>query len=141
MNRAVEAAVFENGSDAILGEGLAYDRCQIGVITNFDVARHTGRYYIETAEQVANVLRTQIDLVLPTGTALLNASEPMLVDMAPLCDGEVIYFALDPQLPVIAEHRAQGKRAIIVRDGQIVLASGKDEVPLTRLENIPLRCV
>ena len=137
-NRAIEAAVFENGSDTILSEGLAYDRCQVGVITNVDVERHTGRYYIETAEQVANVLRTQIDLVLPKGVALLNAGEPMLVDMAPLCDGEVIYFALDPQLPVVAEHRAQGKRAVIVRDGQIQLASGKDELPLTRLEHIPV---
>jgi cyanophycin synthetase len=36
MNRSVEAAVFENGSDSILSEGLAYDRCQVGVITNVD---------------------------------------------------------------------------------------------------------
>ena len=33
LNRAIEAAVFENGSDAILAEGLAYDRCQVGVVT------------------------------------------------------------------------------------------------------------
>jgi cyanophycin synthetase len=38
MNRSVEAAVFENGSDSILSEGLAYDRCQVGVITNVEVA-------------------------------------------------------------------------------------------------------
>jgi len=29
MNRAVEAAVFEHPAVAILGEGLAYDRCQV----------------------------------------------------------------------------------------------------------------
>lgn len=138
MNRAVEAAVFENGSDAILGEGLAYDRCQVGVVTNFDVARHTGRYYIETADQVSNVLRTQIDLVLPTGAALLNAREPMLVDMAPLCDGEVIYFAYDAQLPTIIAHRELGKRAVVVRDGLILLASGHDETVLAKLNDIPL---
>ena len=138
MNRAIEAAVFENGSDAILGEGLAYDRCQVGVITNVELARHTGRYYIETPEQVYNVLRTQVDLVLPKGTAVLNAGAAMLVEMAPLCDGEVIYFALDAQLPAIAEHRQQGKRAVIVRDGSIVLASGSDENPLAKLADIPL---
>ncbi|WP_301102524.1 cyanophycin synthetase [Propionivibrio sp.] len=138
MNRAIEAAVFENGSDAILSEGLAYDRCQVGVITNVDVAQHTGRYYIETPEQVFNVLRTQIDLVLPKGTAVLNAREAMLVKMAPLCDGEIIYFALDPELPAVSAHRQLGKRAVIVRDGAIVLASGLDETALARLNDIPL---
>jgi cyanophycin synthetase len=139
MNRAVEAAVFENGSDTILGEGLAYDRCQVGVITNIEPTRHYGAaYYIETPEQVYNVLRTQVDLVLPKGTAVLNAREPMLVEMAELCDGEVIYFALDAELPAIIEHRAQDKRAVLVRDGQVILASGADEIALTKLSNIPL---
>lgn len=138
MNRAVEAAVFENGSDTILDEGLAYDRCEVGVITNIEPARHFGRYYIETPEQVYNVLRTQVDLVLPRGAAVLNAKEAMLVEMAALCDGEVIYFALDAELPAIAAHRAQGKRAVLVRDGKVVLASGADETTLTRLTDIPL---
>ncbi len=138
MNRAIEAAVFENGSDAILGEGLAYDRCQVGVITNADPERHTGRFYIETPEQVFNVLRTQVDLVLPKGAAVLNAKESMLVDMALLCDGEVIYFALDPELPAITAHRELGKRAVIVRYGQIMLASGLDETSLAKLSDIPL---
>ena len=138
MNRAIEAAVFENGSDAILGEGLAYDRCQVGVVTNVELARHTGRYYVDTPEQVYNVLRTQIDLVLPKGAAVLNAGHAMLLEMAPLCDGEVIYFALDGNLPAITEHREQGKRAAIVRDGAIILASGMDETTLARLADIPL---
>jgi cyanophycin synthetase len=139
MNRAVEAAVFENGSDTILGEGLAYDRCQVGVITNIEPTRHYGAaYYIETPEQVYNVLRTQVDLVLPKGAAVLNAKEQMLIEMAELCDGEVIYFALDADLPAITEHRAQGGRAVLVRDGQLMLASGPDEVALTKLSDIPL---
>ena len=138
MNRAIEAAVFENGSDTILSEGLAYDRCQVGVVTNVEIARHTGRYYIDTPEHVFNVLRTQIDLILPKGAAVLNAKEPMLVEMAPLCDGEVIYFSLDPQLPVIAEHLGQGKRAVIVRYGQIMLASNQGEIALAKLDDIPL---
>jgi cyanophycin synthetase len=138
MNRAVEAAVFENGSDTLLSEGLAYDRCQVGVITNIETSRHTGRYYVETPEQVFNVLRTQVDLILPKGVGVLNAKEPMLVDMAALCDGEVIYFALDPGLPVIAEHCAQGKRAVLVRDGTVMLASGPNETKLAKLSDIPL---
>jgi cyanophycin synthetase len=58
--------------------------------------------------------------------------------MAALCDGEVIYFGIDPDQPAIAEHRAQGKRAVVVREGNVLLATGADEVPLARLADIPL---
>ena len=138
LNRAVEAAVFENGSDTILESGLAYDRCQIGVITNINPEKHIGRRYIETPEQVYNILRTQVDLVLKNGAAVLNAREPMLVEMAPLSDGEVIFFALDPDQPAVMTHREQGGRAVIVRFGQIMLASGQGETALARLVDIPI---
>lgn len=152
INRTVEAAVFENGSDAILSEGLAYDCCQVGIVTNVEPARHYGRYDIKTPEQVFTVLRTQVDVVtptaaavadvvdvvVPTGAAVLNAREAVLVEMSKLCNGEVIYFSLDPELPAITEHRAQGKRAVIVRDGKIMLATGLDEKSLIKLTNIPL---
>ncbi len=138
MNRAVEAAVFENGADSILSEGLAYDRCQVGVITNVEAARHFGRYHVETPEQVFTVLRTQVDLVLPTGAAVLNASQPMLVEIAPLCDGEVIFFGLDAALPTLVEHLAQGKRAVFVRNERIVLANGANETEIASLKGIPL---
>ena len=138
MNRAIEAAVFENGSDAILADGLAYDRCQVGIVTNMDVVRHTGRFYVDTPEQVFTVLRTQIDLVLPGGAAVLNAAEPQLVEMAKLCDGEVIFFASDPELPALVSHIEQGRRAVIVRYGQVMLADSEGEAALTRLGDIPL---
>src|SRR5574343_1329067 len=34
LNRTVEGAVIENGARTILGEGLAYDRCSVGIVTN-----------------------------------------------------------------------------------------------------------
>ncbi len=138
LNRAAEAAVIENGSDVILGEGLAYDRCQIGVVTGIDPTRHYGKFYIETPEQVFNVLRTQVDVVLPDGVAVLNGNDPLVVDMAPLCDGEVMFFGLDPEVPAIREHLAQGKRAVIVRNGQLVLATGDQDVPLFEVNSIAL---
>ncbi|MDY7548859.1 cyanophycin synthetase [Glaciimonas sp. CA11.2] len=138
LNRAVEAAVFENGGTTILAEGLAYDRCQVGVVTNIAANDQLPEYYIDDAEQMAKVLRTQVDIVLPTGVAVLNAADRLVVPMAELCDGEVIFFGIDQTLPVITEHLAQDKRAVFVRQGQIILASGKDEIMLARVATIPL---
>ncbi len=145
MNRSVEAAVFENDSDSILHEGLPYDGCRVGVVTNVEVTRHYGQY-VETPKQVFDILRTQVDVVVPDGAAVLNAREPMLVEMSALCNGEVIYFSLDSELPVVQSHRllgtagvngVQGKRAVIMRDGKIVLADGLKELTLGKLADIP----
>lgn len=127
MNPTVEAAVFENSGATILSEGLAYDRCQVGVVTDSDDLAGLDTYDIHEPEQLYNVLRTQIDVVLPEGVAVLNARDPLVARMAPLCDGEVIFFGSDPQLPVIAQHRIQGGRALFFQDGRIVLAKGFDE--------------
>ncbi|HEV7813839.1 MAG TPA: cyanophycin synthetase [Janthinobacterium sp.] len=130
VNRNVEAAVFENSSRMILSEGLAYDKCAVGVVT--DVAGHAelGEFYIDSPEQVSNVLRTQVDVILPDGVAVLNAADELVVAMAGLCDGEVIFYGLDERLPAIAAHRQEGKRAVFLRDGSIVLATGPDDSAL-----------
>ncbi|MCK9283594.1 MAG: cyanophycin synthetase [Rhodocyclaceae bacterium] len=131
MNRTVEAAVFENGSRAILGEGLAYDRCQVGVVTDLDPTDLPGEFFIHEADQLFNVLRTQVDVVLPDGVAVLNADDERVASMAPLCDGSVTFFALSAE--TVAEHRAAGGCAAFVRHGRIVLARGSAELALSPL--------
>ncbi len=138
INRSVEVAVIENSLEMILSEGLGYDRCQVGIITNLDPARHTGEYYIETPEQVCNVLRTQVDVVLSNGVAVLNGDDPLVAPMAEYCDGEVIYFAREGLLPLFAEHLERGGRAVLIKGGKIVLCTGLEEVLLLKLAAIPL---
>jgi cyanophycin synthetase len=138
LNRAVEAAVFENGHAAILNEGLAYDRCQVGIVLNIDPDETIPEHYIETAEQLANVTRTQVDVVLPTGAAILNADDARVADLARLCDGEVIFFALDAGNAVVQAHLNNGGRAVFVRNGQIVLAGSGGETILIGNVTIPV---
>ncbi|MDR2239787.1 MAG: cyanophycin synthetase [Zoogloeaceae bacterium] len=133
INRTVDAAVFENGAAMILGEGIAYDRCHVGIVTDVEGAEALGDFDIHNAEQVYHVLRTQVDIVLPEGAAVLNAADPHVVRMAELCDGEVIFYGLGPELPAIVAHRAKGGRALFLRDGRIMLASGAVEGPFLEL--------
>ncbi|SOD17517.1 cyanophycin synthetase [Nitrosomonas ureae] len=157
INPTVEAAVFENGFDALLNEGLAYDSCHVGVITNVHPINHLGRHGIETHKQIFTVFRTQVDVVTPTaaaiddvdkavklpiGAAVLNAQDEMLVEISTLCHGEVIFFSIEPELPVIVQHRTHGtgprlgKRAVIMRNDVIILASGANELPLISIGTI-----
>jgi cyanophycin synthetase len=139
MNRAVDAAVFENSYRAILTEGLAYDRCQVGVVTNIDDHANLPELHIADTDQMANVARTQVDLVLPEGAAILNAADARVADMARLCDGSVIFFSASPDAAPLAGHRAAGGRAVFVRGGHIVRATGAAETPLIELARLAVR--
>jgi cyanophycin synthetase len=127
LNRSAEAAVCENGARSLLAEGLAYDRCHVGVVTDAQHAGGLEEFYIRDAEQLYNVLRTQIDVVLPDGAAVLNANDPLVARMAELCDGEVIFFGRD-DAPAIAAHRAAGGRAVFVRGSNVAMAHGAEEI-------------
>jgi cyanophycin synthetase len=87
-------------------------------------------FYITEDEQMFNIVRTQVDVVLSTGVAVINAHEPAAAELADLCDGEVIYFATDAHLTAVQDHRAQGGRVVLCQEGQLLLVTGDQERPL-----------
>ncbi len=139
MHPDVDAAVFETARGGILREGLAFDRCNVAIVTNIGMGDHLGLGYISTVEDLAVVKRVIVQHVHPSGTAVLNAADPIVADMAASCPGSITYFAEDRNHPVLATHRAQGLRCVY-RDGDsIVTAQGAEEtryplasIPLTR---------
>jgi cyanophycin synthetase len=138
MNPNVDAAVFETARGGVLREGLAFDRCDVAVVTNIGDGDHLGINDIHTTEDLAKVKRCIVDVVSPQGYAVLNAADPLVVEMAPHCPGGVLFFALDGNHPVIERHRNVGGRAAFVRDGQIVLAEGPREETLMPVADVPL---
>ena len=107
MNRDVNAVVLENGPLSILRDGLAYDRCMVGVVTDFGPFEGQADYDISEPEHLRKVLRTQVDVVLPEGVAVLNASDARVADLADLCDGDVIFYAADETTPALAARSVQ----------------------------------
>ncbi len=138
MNPAVEAGVFETARGGILRAGLAFDRCDVAVVTNIGEGDHLGLNDIETLDRLARVKRVPVEAVSPDGTAVLNAADPLVVEMAEFCPGKVMYFAVDAENQVIATHRAAGGRVVFVRDGAIVLAAGNEETVLLPVDEVPL---
>ncbi|HWP21022.1 MAG TPA: cyanophycin synthetase [Burkholderiaceae bacterium] len=139
MHPDVEAAVFETARGGILREGLAFDRCQVAVVTNIGEGDHLGLNYITTVEDLAVVKRVIVQNVAPDGVAVLNAADAVVARMADNCPGSVIFFAQDRYHPVMAAHRAQNKKVVFVQDGQVVAAEGAvvhriplAEIPITR---------
>jgi cyanophycin synthetase len=146
MHPDVDFAVLETARGGILREGLAFDRCDVAVVTNIGSGDHLGMNHITTVEELAAVKRVIVENVAPEGAAVLNAADPIVAAMAAHCPGSVIFFAADPTTPVLAAHRAAGGRVVFVDRGQLVAAQGQTEhrislaqVPLTRAGTIPFQ--
>ncbi|OYU29863.1 MAG: cyanophycin synthetase [Comamonadaceae bacterium PBBC2] len=122
VNRSVQAAVFESDARRLLTQGLPYDRCQVGIVTSMPKAAPLEDLYPGPDEKMPSYIRTQIDLVLSTGFAVLNAADEAVADLAQYSDGGVILYAHDEAEPRLAAHRAEGGRVGFWRDGQLILA-------------------
>jgi cyanophycin synthetase len=138
MNPSVEAAVLETARGGILREGLGFDMCDVGVVTNIGEGDHLGLADIETIEQLARVKRCIIEAVHKNGYGVLKANDPLTAEMAEKCKGSVVFFALDGNDPVLTAHRAKGGRGAFVRDNAVILAEGDTDFVLLSLDRIPL---
>lgn len=138
MNPQVDAAVLETARGGILREGLAFDRCDVGVVTNIADGDHLGLSDVQTAEQLAQIKRCVVEAVAESGAAVLNANDPLVAAMAAYCPGDVIFFSTDPLRPSLAQWRSEGGRVATIRDHAISLAEGDNEFALLSLDRVPL---
>ena len=131
----VDAAVLETARGGVLREGLAFDRCDVAVVTNVGSGDHLGLNYITTVDELAVLKRVIVQNVSPKGTAVLNAVDPNVASMANKCKGSVIFFAADKFHPVMATHRAQGQAVVYVENGCVVAAKGdvQHSIPLSEI--------
>ncbi len=138
-NPDVTAAVFEASIEGILRDGLGFDKCAIAIITNLTQADLGGEFDLWSEEKVFAVERTPVDVVLPSGAAVLNAADPLVMQMKPLSKGDVILFAVDANLESIVQHLAEGKRAVVVAENSIWLCTGNQRDHLISLDSVNLQ--
>lgn len=114
-DHAVEVATLETARGGILKRGLAFDRCDVGVVLNVS-GDHLGIDGVQTLQDLAHVK----GLVARSArvAAVLNADDSLCVAMrdtlAPEC--KAVFFAMDPRNPVLLEHLRQGGAAAFLDD-------------------------
>lgn len=138
MNPYSDAFVFEIDEPHVLDEGVIFDRCEVAVVTNLDSGDHLGGKYVDELTPIYKAVRAPVDIVLPTGHAVLNADDPEVLEMAQHTKGKLLLFARSEHSPAVVEHlRADGRA--VVRDGaQLVLCHAARRTPL--LDLTALRC-
>lgn len=131
----VEVAVLEAARGGILREGLGYDRCSVGVVTNIS-SDHLGQDGVNSLEELAKVKQVVIDAVDRHGVAVLNADDNLVASMAADTDAEVIYFSADQESSIIQAHARDGKRCVTMKNASIVLIDGDTEEELCEISSI-----
>ena len=137
-NPSVDAVVLETARGGILRAAWRSIAATWRWLPTWAKAIISGSIDIETVEKLARVKRVPVEAVSPDGAAVLNATDKLVAEMAKFCPGSVVFFAIDPEHPVIAKHRTEGRRAVTVRDETIVLVDGDHETPLVSLDRVPI---
>lgn len=137
LNPKVEVAVLETARGGILREGLAFDEAAVAVVTNLGKGDHLGLRGVDTLEELAHVKQVVPAATAPSGTAVLNASDPLVAAMASAVRGRVLFFALDEKQPILAEHRNRGGLVAFDREGVLFLAEGPQETRLVAATELP----
>lgn len=122
VNPEITAAVFEVSEESILREGMGIDQCTIAIVSNVIVSDDLRpEFDIIGEEKFFAVIRTPVDVVMESGAAVLNASDPQCVAMKPLSKGAVVLYSSELN-DALKAHIAEGGAAVYADNGQIFLA-------------------
>ncbi len=133
----VEVAVLESARGGILRSGLAFSSSDVGVILNV-AADHLGLGDINTVEQLAQVKSVVAETVMPNGYAVLNADDPLVSAMANQVKGQIAYFSMQPDNPLVRAHTQQGGLAAVYENGYLSILKGDWTLRIDQAVNVPL---
>ncbi len=130
----VDIAVLELSRGGILRRGLGFAACDVGVVTNI-AADHLGELGVESLEQMALVKGVVIRAT--TGLAVLNADDPLVLDLGELATAPVCMFSADPGNQAVHEYLAAGGAAVTAGDDgiEIMFDTQRGRIPF---DDIPL---
>jgi cyanophycin synthetase len=133
----VDFAVLECARGGILKSGLAFQQCDVGIVTNV-AADHMGLGGINTLEQMAKLKGIIPETVRKDGYAILNADDDLVFGMARGLDCNVALFSMDENNTRIRAHCADGGLATVYENGYISLLKGTWKIRIIAAREVPL---
>ncbi|MBT8082948.1 MAG: cyanophycin synthetase [Gammaproteobacteria bacterium] len=136
---SVDAAVMESARGGMLRSGLGFQECDVAACLNVS-ADHLGLRGIDTVEQLAEVKRIPIEIA--KNAAVLNADDPLCLQMADHTDAETIcYVTMNPAHPLVKQHIQAGGQAFVLEQGMnghmVTIYDNETHTPLVWTHLIP----
>ncbi len=133
----VDFAVLECARSGILKSGLAFQHCDVAIVTNV-ASDHIGLGGIHTIEQMAQVKAVVPETVFPHGYAILNADDDLVYQMKKTLKCNVALFSMDEMNPRIQSHCQAGGLATVYENGYVSILKGTWKIRVLAVKDIPL---
>lgn len=133
----IDFAVLECARGGILKAGLAFQRCDVSIVTNV-AADHIGLGGIQSVEQMAKLKSVVPETTRRDGYAILNADDDLVFAMAKGLSCNVAFFSMDENNPRIKKHCAAGGLATVYENGYISLLKGTWKIRIIQAREVPL---
>jgi len=133
----VDFAVLECARGGILKSGLAFQHCDVAIVTNIS-ADHIGLGGIETMEQMAKVKAVVPETVYLHGYAILNAEDDLVYAMKKGLNCNIALFSMDENNPRIIKHCKKGGYAAVFENGYISIIKGAWKIRVVKVAEVPV---
>jgi cyanophycin synthetase len=133
----VDFAVLECARGGILKSGLAFQHCDVAIVTNIS-ADHIGLGGIENMEQMAKVKAVVPETVYPHGYAILNAEDDLVYAMKKGLNCNIALFSMDENNPRILKHCKKGGYAAVFENGYISIMKGAWKIRVVKVAEVPV---
>ncbi len=137
MDSTIDHAVLEVARGGILRRGLGFDETDVSVFLNV-TSDHLGEGGINTLEDLARLKGTIVDVVKPTGHAVLNADDPLVMGQKENIKGKVILFSLDPHNPALRDNLDKGNMNVTIKDESIIIQKGGWTSLIAKVIEVPI---
>lgn len=133
----VDFAVLECARGGILKAGLAFQNCEVAVVTNV-AADHIGLGGINSVEAMAKVKAVVPETVFPHGYAVLNADDDLVYKMKYDLKCNIALFSMDETNPRIKQHCNDNGLACVYENGYVTIMKGNWKIRVLPARDIPL---
>ncbi len=133
----VDFAVLECARGGILKNGLAFQNCDVSIVTNIS-ADHIGLGGIDSMEQMAKVKAVVPETTFKHGYAILNADDDLVYAMREGLTCNIAYFSMDENNPRIIKHAKEGGYAAVFENGYITIMKGTWKIRVIKVTDVPV---
>ena len=133
----VDFAVLECARGGILKNGLAFQNCDVAIVTNV-AEDHMGLGGINSLDQMAKLKAVVPESVFPHGYAVLNADDDLVYAMRKDLRCNVALFSMDENNKRIKEHCKAGGLAAVLENDYISILKGSWKIRVINVKDVPI---
>lgn len=137
MDSSIDHAVLEVARGGIIRRGLGYKESDVGVLLNVS-SDHLGEGDINTLEELARLKSTVTESVKPSGHAVFNAEDSLVVSCIEKTKANPVLFSKNRENEAIKANYEKGNMNVVLVGDEIIIENKEQKVVVANVMDIPL---